>query len=303
MYKKLILFTVLLGLLFQARAQELNCNVQVTAGPKVQIQDKTVLNDMQDAVFQFMNTRRWSNDTYRPEERIQCNVFITIDNIPQIGTYRAITKIESSRPVFGSGYSSPVFTFIDKTWEFEYTPGQPLIYSDNSFNSNLTSLLALYAYLMIGMDYDTFGKQGGSPYYTQAQNIVMSAQGQPYAGWNALGDTKSRNRARLVDNLLDPQHLPLREALYAYHRQGMDIFADNQEKARQVVIESLKNVKKVTQVKPGSELVRLFFEAKSDELTGIFTQGSPADKQAAYNLLSEIDPYNLQKYDAIMKGR
>ena len=285
------------------QAQELQCNVVVNLGPKVQMPDRSIITDMQNAIFQFMNTRQWTNDIYRPEERIEANLYITITEIPQIGSFRASVQVQSSRPVFGTGYSTPVFSFVDKDWAFDYAPSQPMNFSINSSSSNLTSMLAYYAYTIIGFDYDTFSRLGGSPYFTLAQTVASAAQGDnSVPGWDPMDD-KRRNRYWLNDNILDPQVAPLREGLYTYHLQALDVFAANPDEARKQVLEVLKGLRTVQQAKPGMVLLRSFFDAKSDEIASIFSQGNPQIRAQAYNILQEIDPVNLTKYEAMVRAR
>ena len=303
MRKLFALAVFLLVFCSQLAAQELQCNVVVNLGPKVQLPDRSIITDMQNAIFQFMNTRQWTNDIYRPEERIEANMYITITEIPQIGVFKAKVQVQSSRPVFGTGYATPVFSFVDQDWTFDYAPSQPMNFSINSFSSNLTSMLAYYAYTIIGFDYDTFSKNGGSEYFTLAQTVASAAQGDnSYAGWDPMDD-KRRNRYWLNDNLLDPQVLPLREGLYTYHRLALDNFAAKPDDARTQVLEVLKGLRKVQQAKPGTVLLRSFFDAKSDEIASIFSQGNPQVRAQAYNILQEIDPVNLTKYEAMVRAK
>jgi hypothetical protein len=297
----LLLFFLFTGT-YSSRAQELQCNVVVNTD-NYQVTDKSVFADMQSAIFEFMNTRRWTNDVFKNEERISCNLYINITGSQQLGSYDASVQIQSNRPVFGSGYSTPVLSFVDQQWTFEYAPGQPMNFAPSQFSSNLTSILAFYAYVIIGMDYDTFTKLGGTPYFNQAQAVVTMAQSQPYPGWQAYDSKNNRNRYWLVDNLLDPQIQPLREGIYNYHRLGLDRMTEKPEDARKVVTDVLKPIKKIIEVKPNSAFIRSFFAAKAEEIAGIFTQGSPQERQAAFNMMLELDPTNMQKYQPMVDNK
>jgi hypothetical protein len=291
-------FSFLLGLACQA--QELQCEVVVNSD-QVPLTDRRIFSDLRTAVANFLNNRRWTDQVYRPEERIDCRLQITITQAPQVGHYSAIVQVVSSRPVYGTGYNTQMLNFIDKSWSFEYTEAQPLQFSDNSFTSNLASLLSFYAYVVIGMDRDSFGKLGGSRYYDQAMQVVnnVTAQGQNNPGWKAFED--NRNRYWLLNNLQDPQMEGFRTALYLYYRQGMDIFIQQPDQARKNILEAIRNIQTVAKLKPGAAVLRSFFETKADEIVSVFKGAPPADKQSVFAVLSEIDPTNVTKYQNILQ--
>jgi Domain of unknown function (DUF4835) len=282
------------------QAQELQCEVVVNSD-QVQLTDRRIFADLRNAVANFLNNRRWTDQVYRPEERIDCRMLITITQAPQVGQYSAIVQVVSSRPVYGTGYNTQVLNFIDKSWSFEYTEAQPLQFSENSFTSNLASLLSFYAYTIIGLDRDTFGKLGGSRYYDQAMQVVnnVASQGQNNPGWKAFED--NRNRYWLLNNLQDPQLEGFRTGLYLYYRQGMDIFIQQPDQARKNILESIRNIQAVAQLKPGAAVLRSFFETKADEIVSVFKGAPPADKQTVFAALSEVDPTNITKYQGILQ--
>lgn len=282
-------------------AQELQCEVRLNT-ERVQITDRQIIQDMERAISDFMNTRRWTNDVYRPEERIKCKLFITLQEVPQVGSYKAIAQIVAQRPVFGTGYETPLLSIVDKNWEFDYLPSQPLQYSENSYTSVLASLLSFYAYMIVGVDRDSFTRLGGSPFYDRAQqilnNTVAQAGGNP--GWQAFDDTRARYW--LLTNLQDPQLEPFRVGLYQYFRLGMDRFAEKPEEGRASVALALQGIKQVAVTRPGTAIVRAFFEAKADELASVFKNDPKRDqKLAMYALLTEIDAPNTQKYQVLSK--
>ena len=293
---------IIMGLLgyLPLRAQELQCDVVVN-GEQVQITDRRILTDLRNAVSNFMNNQRWTNDTYKPEERIKCRMLITLIEVPQIGTYKAIAQVVVSRPVYGTGYETPLVSLVDKSWAFDYTEAQPLQFSENTFTSSLASLLSFYAYAIIGMDRDSFTRLGGSPFYDRALQIQNNASSQAPnpAGWAAGDDTRSRYW--ILNNLQDPQMQGYREAQYLYYRQGMDIFIQQPEEARKNILQAVKNIQGITQIRPGAAILRSFFETKADELVSVFKGANPPEKQAVYTMLSQIDPTNIAKYQVIMQ--
>jgi len=298
---RFFLFSVLTMGLLPARAQELQCEVRINT-ERVQITDRQIISDMERAIFDFMNSRRWTNDVYRPEERIRCKLFITLQEVPQVGSYKAIVQLVSQRPVFGTGYETPLLSVVDKNWEFDYLPSQPLQFSENSFTSTLSSLLSFYAYIIIGMDRDSFVRLGGSPYYDKAvqilTNTVAQAGGNP--GWQAFDDTRARYW--LLTNLQDPQLEPFRVAIYQYFRLGLDRFAEKPEEGRAAITDALKGIQQVATLRPGTAIVRAFFEAKADELANIYKNDPKRDeKQLAYTILTEIDAPNTQKYQVLAR--
>ncbi|MEJ8756201.1 DUF4835 family protein [Pontibacter sp. H259] len=300
MAKKLLLLVMLSIAALGAKAQELLCDVVVNSD-QIQSTDRQLFTEMQTRIEELMNTQRWTNQSYAAEERIKCRLLINLTEMPQIGMFKANVQVVSVRPAFGTGYESTLFTFIDKDWMFEYNNAQLLQYADNNYSSNLTSMLAFYAYMMIGMDNDSFGKMGGGPAFDKARSVVnlAASQGTKYPGWKAFDS--NRNRYWLVDNVQDPQFTQYREGMYKMHRLGLDMMAENPEKARKTVLEVLQEIQKLNKQKPGAAIVRSFFEAKSDELLNMFKNAAPADKQTAYTLLTEADPTNRSKYDQLLK--
>ena len=280
-------------------AQELNCTVTIDASQlnTAQIAEKQVFVDMKDAIMQFMNTRKWTNDQFSTSERINCNIVLTLLQSPAIGIFQGTAQIQSSRPVYGTGYESVMMSFIDRELQFNYVQSQPMEFNENTFNSNLTSVLGFYAYVILAMDYDSFSKLGGSNLLQRAFTIATTAQDTAERGWKAFEDT--RNRYWLIENLLSQQMIPFRESLYTYHRLVLDEFNKDQDKSRAQLIDILTQIKQVNQVKPAAVLINTFFDTKADELISIFSEASPLDKQKAYNLLVEMDPTKTDKYRRI----
>jgi len=297
MRKILFILTALLPL--TTFSQELKSSVSVNAS-QIQTSDAGIFKDMENSIEQFMNGRKWTNDSYKNHEKIICNFLITISKMPAIGSFSASVQVQSARPIFNSNYTSLLFNFADREWEFEYIESLPLEYNDNTFTSNLTSMLAFYAYLIIGLDYDSFSELGGTPYFQRALAVVNNAQQSNLPGWQAIGS--NRNRYWIIENLNNPQMVELRKAIYNYHRKGLDTFESNPDESRQVILNGLKEIKKVRDVNPNAILVVTFFDAKGKELANIFSDGNIQVRRQAYDIITAIDPSNRSNYDKIIQN-
>lgn len=280
-------------------AQELNCRVTINAD-KVQSSDRSVFKDMETSFTQFLNNQQWTSDVFESYEKINCNIIITLDNPTSIGNYQADVQIQAARPVFNSNYESILLNFADRDWQFEYVLSQPLQFNENTFTSNLTSLLAYYCNIILGMDYDSFSELGGTEYFQKALNIVNNAQQSNRPGWDALGNT--RNRYWLTENLTNQQMIDLRKGLYKYHRLALDTFGEDPDKSRKLILDVLRNLKKIKGIYPNSILVIAFLDAKGDELINIYSEGSLQVRREAYDILSSIDPSKSSDYEKIIKS-
>ncbi|QCR24601.1 DUF4835 family protein [Pontibacter sp. SGAir0037] len=300
MLKKIVLILCFGILALGAKAQELQCDVVVNS-EQVQYTDRQLFQDMQNRIFEFMNNRRWTNQAYRVEERIKCRLLINLTEMPEIGVFRANVQVVSLRPAYGTVYETVLFSFIDKDWLFQFNSAQLLDYSDNNYTSNLSSMLAFYAYTIIGMDNDSFSRLGGADAFDKARAVVnlAASQNTAYPGWKPFEG--NRNRYWIIDNLQDPQMLPFREGIYTMHRLGLDLMAEKPEQARKSMLAVLQEIQQVSQRKPGAAIIRSFFEAKVDELVNMFKAAAPADKQQAYTLLTQVDPTNNTKYEQLLK--
>jgi hypothetical protein len=279
-------------------AQELNCTVNINSA-QVQLSDRGIFRDMKQAIEQFMNQRKWTNDNYKVHEKINCSMLITITKMPSIGSFQASVQVQSARPVFNTSYSSLVFNFADRDWEFEYIESLPLEFNDNSYTTNLTSLLAVYAYLILGIDYDTFSELGGTPYFQRAQQVVQNARQSNRPGWDALGS--NRSRYWIVENYNNNQMTDIRKALYSYHRLGLDAYESDPEKTRDTILKGLRDIKKVRDINPNAILVVSFFDAKGRELANIFSEGTLPARREAYDIITYIDPSNRSAYEKMIK--
>lgn len=297
--KNFALLVLLLSLTRLAGAQELQCSVSVVA-PSVQGTNKQVFETMQTAIIEFMNGQKWTENVYSPEERIQCSIMINIKDIKSVDDFSGTVQVQVRRPVYNAAYSSMLLNYLDQDFDFRYAEFEPLIFNPNSYESNLVGVLAYYAYVILGFDYDSYSKMGGTKYMEKAQDIVNQAQNSPQKGWRSFEST--RNRYWLVENYLNEQHRPLRECMYEYHRKGLDAMSDKPEEGRKEVLSAIEKLQKVHRAKPGSFAVQVFFDAKSEELINIFSESFSMEKGRAIEILSEVDPANATKYNKSISG-
>jgi hypothetical protein len=208
--------------------------------------------------------------------------------MPSIGSFKANAQITAARPIYNTNYETVIFNFADREFEFEYIESQPMEYNDNTFISNLTSMLAFYAYTILAVDYDSFSELGGSPYVQKMLTVVNNAQSSSHPGWISLGS--NRSRFALMDNMNNAQLVDIRKNSYKYHRLALDNFDKNPDQGRDQILDVLKTVKKVWTINPAAILIVSFFDAKANELTSIFTDANLGVKREASDLLTQLDP-------------
>ncbi len=280
-------------------AQELNCTVSVMS-PQVQNTEKRIFESLQKDIREFMNSTRWTNDVYAIEERIECSILITVTERLSNDKYKATMQIQSSRPTYMTSYNTVMLNVNDQDFTFNYLENQPLQFQANQHVNNLTSVLAFYAYMIIGTDYDSFSLKGGEPHFQKALQIVNNAQNESERGWKAFEGSK--NRYWLIENMLNARYEDFRGVMYKYHREGLDIMQSDVNTGRQAIIECLKPLKTIRMDQPNSYLMTVFFTAKVDEMINIFKEAFPDVKTKAANELMQMDPANANKYQAITKG-
>jgi len=268
-------------------AQELTCNVTVNSDQLSQ-GDLQVFKTLERSVNDFMNKTKWSNRVYKENERVNAQMFITITEY-ESNRFSGTIQIQSSRPVYNTSYATPVFNYKDNQFNFQYIEFQPLIFNDNQFESNLVSVLSYYAYIILGLDADTFSLEGGTEFYRKAQNIVTLAQGSNYAGWSQSADS-NRSRFELVDNLLSNTYREYRIAMYNYHRKGLDILPDNNSTGKQVIAGTMNLFQTMINRRPNAFLISTFFDAKSEEIRNIFSDGPKVDIVKLKETLNKIAP-------------
>lgn len=285
---------VLMLLSSRGSAQELNCAVSVIA-PQINNIEQSRFDNLENAVKEFLNGRKWTNDNFEFEERIECSIQITINEAPSQTSFSGSIQMQSSRPVYNSDYKTPVFFVNDNEFTFTFLENALIQFSIDQHRDNLSSVLAYYAYMMIGMDYDSFEMQGGTDYFLKAQTIVANAQNAADSGWKASQSQK--NRYWLVENILSQTFRPLRQCVYNYHRLGFDKLYTDLEGSRKVIADALIELRNVHKVRPSSYNIQLFFFAKSDEIVNLFRPAPEAEKERLLPILKQLDPGNIQKYE------
>ena len=284
-------------------AQELNVQVTINT-PKLQTVDPKVFETLETAIQEFMNNQKWTDFEYEQEERIQCNIQLTIDKEVSATSFEAELAIQASRPVYNSGYETVLLNHRDKDVQFEYQQFQPLEYAENSYNNNLTAILAFYAYVIIGMDEDSFAPLGGTPYLQTAQDIlnnVPSSAAARYPGWRSLDS--NRNRYWMMENLLSPRVRPYREAMYDYHRHGLDVMAQNPDAGRAIIADALSTkVADVNRTYPNTMILQMFTNAKRSEIISIFQQSPVKEKNVVIQVMAKVDKANSSEYQKIRRS-
>ena len=280
-------------------AQELNCTVSVIS-PSIQNTEKRIFETLQKDIREFMNSTRWTNDVFALEERIECSILITVGERISNDRFKATMQVQSSRPAYMTSYNTVMLNVNDQDFTFQYVENQPLQFQENQTVSNLTSVLAFYAYMIVGADYDSFSLKGGEPYYQKALQIVNNSQNATERGWKAFEGSK--NRYWLIENMLNARYEEFRGVMYKYHREGLDVMQSDINTGRQAITECLKPLKTIRMDQPNSYLMTVFFTAKVDEMINIFKEAFPDVKTKAANDLMQMDPANANKYQAIVKG-
>lgn len=271
-----------------ATAQELNCEITVNS-EQVSQTNQQVFRTLERSLNDFVNKTKWTNRAYQENERVNARMFITVQEFEN-NRFRADIQVQSSRPVYNTAYQSPVFNYKDNEFDFEYIEFQPLIFNENNFDSNLVGVIAYYVYIILGLDADTFALEGGTEHYEKAQQIVTQAQGSNFSGWSQSA-TENRTRFLLVDNLLSNTFREYRIALYNYHRKGMDVMADNSSTGKQVISGTMRLFETLISRRPNAFLIQTFFDAKSEEIRNIFSDGPKVDVVRLKETLNKVAPF------------
>ncbi|GAB2606465.1 type IX secretion system protein PorD [Belliella aquatica] len=299
--KKFIFLTILILSPLFVFSQELNFQVIINSD-RARTQEKDVFEDMKTTFEQYLNGRNWTNDEFRPIERIKGSMLITINDMPQVGFYNATVQVQVVRPIYGTNYESMTFNFIDRNWTFEFLQNQPLEFNRFSYLNNISSLLAYYANMALGIDYDSFTLRGGDPYFEIANGIVNNAQQSNRPGWNQ-SPTDRRNRYWLINDIYTSSvFAPIREAIYLYHRKGMDLLNKDPNEAYKNMLEAIKKVEEANTAQPNSIFTISFMDAKGDEISKIFKNAPLEIRTEAVELLLKVDPNNARKYNDLLKG-
>ena len=271
---------------------------------QVQGSNKQVFQTLQNAIYEFMNNRVWTNHVYTMEERIECNLMFNITEQLSADDFKGTLTIQVSRPIFNTNYNTVSLNFVDNDIRFKYVEFSPLEFDLNSNQSNLTSILAFYAYYILGLDYDSFSLFGGGTYFDNAERIVLNSQNTAEGGWKPMDDISHKNRYWLVKDMIDTEYEPVREFNYRYHRLGLDVMDEQVVEGRAEITNSLELLQQVYRKKPDPYmyLLRLVFDAKVDEFVNVYTESYPEERNRAYDILTEVDKPNANKYKAILES-
>ena len=294
--KKLTLLFAFLLLVIASNAQELKCTVTINYDRVTNVNTQ-IFKTLQTQATEFLNNTRFTTTEYEQNEKIECSFFLNISAYDS-NNFTATMQVQSSRPIYNSGYSSPLVNLNDNEVSFRYVEYENFIYDQNSYTSNLISILAFYANVVIGLDKDSYQEMGGTDQLQIASNIVNQAQSSGYAGWNQNG-AKNNNRYFLISDLLANTYAPYRKGIYEYHLKGLDVMADDQKKAKEQVLESIKTVAQINKVRPNALLTRIFFDAKVDEIVSIFSGGPTMPNNELLEILNKISPLNSSKWNNI----
>ncbi|SMO65454.1 DUF4835 family protein [Fodinibius sediminis] len=287
----------LLALLFseQAACQEINADVTVDRS-QINSTSLSYMDNLSDEIETYLNEYTWTDTNFGTEERVRVDIQITLLSVDDNFNFDAQVIFRSRRPIYHTARETALFFYNEENWGFSYTPNRSLIHDRLRFDA-LTSFLDFYAYIILGYDFDSFDELGGTPYFSEAQNIVSQAPSTA-PGWDR-GSMNRRNRALLVAGLLNPNYEGLRLAMYQYHRQGLDYFVDDPEEARQQILKALQKIEQAKQTTASNLLFDTFFNTKYREIGNIFEDAKPEVRLEAYQLLSNIDQSHLSEYQKL----
>lgn len=297
---KNFLFAMLLAVSpLLGEAQELNARVKINSD-KIQGTNKQVYTTLQTALTEFINNKKWTDATFAVNERIDCSITIIVNEVPSDNSFKSEIQIQASRPVYNSTYPTTLLNFSDKQLDFEYTEFEPLEYTENTLNSNLTATIVFYIYTILGLDFDSFSPKGGTSYLQQAQQIVSLAQAQAgWTGWKAFDSNRNRHAVAtaLTDNAADQ----FRELWYTYHRKGLDEMAANPDRGRTTILSTLPILEQIKSARPTSVLLQMFTDAKLDEVVNVYSKATTPEKQEGYKILSNLYPSQIDRLEPLKK--
>ncbi len=301
MLKKFLLFILLAGVAMQSGSQELQARISVLTS-KVSTQvDKKIFQTLQTQLTNFMNTRKWTNDGFQQNEKIQCSFLITIGEDMGGNVFKGKLTVQAARPVYNTDYQSPIINFLDDNLVFKYQEFQPIEFNENRvqgndpLTANITAVLAYYANLILGFDYNSFSQRGGDVYFQKAWNIVNNApENSSISGWKSF--ESQRNRYWLAENLNNNRFALIHDAVYAYYRSGMDVFYENEEAGRTGILNCLNYLNVLNTENPNSMILQFFMQGKSNELVKVFSKATAEQKSRAKEMLSKIDITNANAY-------
>ena len=302
MRKNHLLLVLIAGLAASGlRAQELQANITVLANRLPSSVDHKIFQTLQSSLRDFVNTRKWSNESFQNNEKIACNFLVNISSAGDNNTYQATLTVQAGRPVFNSAYQSPLINFNDESFAFRYVEYQPLDFNENRvqgtepFAANLTAEFAYYIYMILGLNFDSYSLRGGDPYFQKALNIVNNApDGRDINGWKAFDGI--RNRYWLIENLTNSKYTLIHDAYYSYYRSGLDQMYDKEAEGRTAILNCLNMLNTINTETPNTMIMQFFFQGKANELSKIFQKSAPDEKSRALELLTRLDITNINKY-------
>jgi len=293
---KLLLFTAAFLVFFSINAQELNCLVTVNSD-QIPGSNKQIFKSLETNLTEFINQKQWTNKTFKKNEKIQCAITIIVKEQVSSNEFTGSIQIQSSRPVYDSSYLSPVLNHKDDDFSFKYSEFEVLQFNPNSFDSNLVSVIAYYAYIVLGMDADTFKQNGGKDYYKSAQNIANLAQQSSYPGWSPLEN--GNTRYKIINDLLSTSYISFKNTLYKYHLKGLDMMSKNKNTAKKNIKSAILKLKNIYSSRPNTAVLRMFMDAKADEISNIFSGGPNTDVVNLKEFLGKMSPTNSKKWNKI----
>ena len=295
----LLLLVMLLPVTASAEGEELNATVTLNAS-KVQGSDTEVFEQLESALSEFINNRKWTVNTYEEEERITCNFTFVVNSYANDGSFDCSLMVQATRPVYGSSYLSTLFKYEDKSVKFRYQPYDRLEFVEDNLDNNLTAVIAFYVYTIIGMDMDSMGELGGSEWLNKAQTIAGNAQNLGDAGWRA--GSGNSNRYSVIDDYLNGAMEPVRQLMYKYHRLGLDAMYRNADNGRKAITECFDLLQKAYEDRPMAYFTKLFTEYKIDEIVNVFSKCTPEEKKKVVDILSDINPSLSTELDKITRN-
>ncbi|GGH74607.1 hypothetical protein HNQ91_004767 [Filimonas zeae] len=304
--RSLHIVLILLLLWAPASAQELQAKVTVMSQRVYNNIDKKIFTTLQNQLTNLLNNRKWTNDTYQPQEKIVCNFLITINDMVEQNVFKASLTVQAARPVYSSSYQTALVNYQDADFTFKYQEFQPVEFNENRIQGsdplvgNLTATLAFYVNIILGFDYDSFAPKAGAPYFQKAQNIVSNApESRNISGWRAFDGL--RNRYWLAENMINTRYNIIHDVIYAYYRNGLDQLFEKENDGRKSVMEALTRLQAMNQESPNTMILQFFMQSKAQEMIGIFKKAPPQEKGRAADILSQIDIPNLSKYKQELK--
>ena len=307
MHKKLIIFSLSFLLAVPAAfSQELQARVTVLSRGINSTVDKKIFTTLQTQLNNLMNSRRWTNDQFQSNEKIVCSFILSVESILETNNYKATLTVQTARPIFNTSYQSALVTYLDADVAFKYVEFQPVEFNENRVQgtdasvANLPAIFAYYAYMILGLDYDSFSPKGGDEFYRKAQNIINnSPEGKYISGWKVFDGV--RNRYWLNENLINTRYNIVHDAMYKYYRSGLDKLYENEAEGRKNLLQSLAQLQAFNRENPNTMILQFFFQGRAQELIGIFRKGSDEEKTKLIELITEIDIVNEPLYKQELK--